>query len=122
MTSDILDVLRLHSRSLQVCLGSAELPSAHETSKPLRQVMYGLLVPGQQVLEKDRVGLHAKEISVQPIITATLEDLPLLSLPEVTQLTFSKAECLNAMSEGVSFAILSAGGAPSAASGVAGSA
>lgn len=102
LTPDILDVLRLQTRSLQVCVGSAELPSAHETSKPLRQVMYGLLVPCKQVLEKDRVGLHAEEIGVQPVIPATLKTLSLLLLPKVIQLTFSKAECLNAFSEGVS--------------------
>lgn len=86
MTSDILDVLRLQSRGFQVAVGSAQLPSANETSKPLRQVMYGLLVPHRQVLENDRVGLHVEEISVLPVITATLKDLQLLSLPKVIQL------------------------------------
>lgn len=86
MTPDILDVLRLQSRSLQVCVGSAELPSAHETSKPLRQVMYGLLVPHRRVQEKDRVGIDVKEIDVQSVINVTLEDLPLLALPKVIQL------------------------------------
>lgn len=85
MTPDILDVLRLQSRSLQVCVGSTELPSTHET--PLRQVMYGLLEPHREVQEKDRVCLHLKSTGVQPVITAALEDLPLLALPEVIQLS-----------------------------------
>lgn len=76
-------MLRLQSRRLNVAVGLAGLPSAHGTSKPLRQVMYGLLVPHRQVQEMDRVGLHAKEIGVQPIITATLKDCGLLSLPKV---------------------------------------
>lgn len=85
MTPEVLDVLRLQRRSLQVCVDSAELPSAHETSKPLRQVMYGLLVPHRQVQEQDRKGLDVNSSDVQTIIMTTLKDLTLLELPQVIQ-------------------------------------
>lgn len=101
MTPDILDVLRLQSRRLHLVLASAGLPSVHETSKPLRQVMYGLLELRCQVLEMDRVGLHVEEINVQPVITPTLKGLHLLSLPKVIQLSYSNAQCLCVFSEEV---------------------
>lgn len=89
-------------------VGSAELLSAHQTSEPLRQVMYGLLVPRRQVVEMDRVGLNLNNICVQPVVTATIKDLPLVLLPKVIQfphqmnhLPHCNAECLRAISEGV---------------------
>lgn len=89
MTSKILDVLRLKNRGLNYCVDSAELPSAHETSRPLRQVMYGLLRlccdlnPSWEVVEIDRVDLNLSNIPVQPIDTATSKQLQLNSLHQV---------------------------------------
>lgn len=135
MTSCILDVLRLRSRSLSPCVGSATLyDSAHQTSKPLRQVMYGLLSPQldppMEVVERDRVGLNLTESRVQAVIPAAIMDLPLASLPEVAELPCRNTECLSAISGGplncsmnfcTSDVPLPPGRSPPAASGVAGS-
>lgn len=90
ITTDILDVLRLQQRVLSICVGSTDLPSAYLTSKPLRQVMYGLLLPAWgsnmplKVTETDRVGLKLGDIPITPIFTITSKHLQLNSLHKVT--------------------------------------
>lgn len=89
ITTDILDVLRLQQRVLSICVGSTDLPSPYLTSTPLRQVMYGLLLPGWdldmpvEVTETDRVGLKLRDIPVNPVFTITSKHLQLDSLHKV---------------------------------------
>lgn len=62
------------------------MPSAHLTSRPLRQVMYGLLLGrGTQlhVDEFDRDGQHMKFIPVQPTFKGVAKQLKLDSLDKV---------------------------------------
>lgn len=89
LTSDILDVLRLQRLNLSFSVGLAEMPSANLTSRPLRQVIYGLLLghildrDGPiKVRERDREGLELRIIPVPPTFTTTR--LQLSSLNQVT--------------------------------------
>lgn len=91
MTTDILEVLRLKRRVLGICVGSIDLPSAYLTSRPLRRVMYGLLLPEWhssihpvEVVETDRVGLKLEDIRVSPVFQITSENLQLDSLHKVS--------------------------------------
>lgn len=91
VTPDILDVLRLRKNSLSCPVGLTNMPSAHLPSRPLRQVMYGLLLPGcglnlnrpMEVEERDRVGDQLKTIPVQPTFTTVTKQLLLSSLDKV---------------------------------------
>lgn len=91
VTPDILDVLRLRRNGLSCLVELAYMPSAHLTSRPLRQVMYGLLLPGcglnlnrsVEVEERDRVDLQLKIIPVQPTYSAVTKQLLLSSLDQV---------------------------------------
>lgn len=91
MTMDILEVLRLKRRVLTICVGSTDLPSAYLTSRPLRQVMYGLLLHEwcsgfpAEVVETDRVGLKLEDIPVSPAFQITSDNLQLNSLHEVSR-------------------------------------
>ncbi|XP_076593494.1 single-strand DNA endonuclease ASTE1 [Chaetodon auriga] len=83
LPSDILDVLLLRRMSLSCTVDTADTPSAHLTSRPLRQVMYGLLLgeEGQLwVTERDRDGLQLTDIPVLPVFTRVTQQLTLSSL------------------------------------------
>lgn len=93
VTSDILDVLRLQRLNLSCSVGLAEMPSANLTSRPLRQVTYGLLLghildldldldEHIKVKERDREGLELRFTLVKP--TFTTSRLQLSSLNQVT--------------------------------------
>jgi len=80
----ILDLLLLQRMQLTFPVGPAHLPSAHLVSRPLRQVMYGLLLGGgRQVVERDRHGLQLAFIPVQPTFTGGSGQLLLPSLDQV---------------------------------------
>ncbi|XP_034029590.1 protein asteroid homolog 1-like isoform X2 [Thalassophryne amazonica] len=84
LSGDVLDILLLHRISLGYPVDCADLPSAHLTSRPLRQLMYGLLLgPGQQVEEMDRDGLRVRKVRVHSAVTEDTKWLPLHSLQEV---------------------------------------
>ncbi|XP_074510377.1 single-strand DNA endonuclease ASTE1-like [Sebastes fasciatus] len=83
LTDDILDVLLLRRMSLSYPVDHADMPSAHLTSRPLRQVMYGLLLgDGPEVEERDRDGLELRFIPVRPAITDATQQLTLSSLDQ----------------------------------------
>lgn len=84
LSADTLDVLLLQ----RVCLGCpvdrADKPSANLTSRPLRQVMYGLLLGrGRTVLETDRELLELRSIHVHPTFPGVTRQLELNSLDKV---------------------------------------
>ncbi|XP_072249566.1 single-strand DNA endonuclease ASTE1 [Leuresthes tenuis] len=86
LTSDILDVLLLQRLSLRTAVDHADLPSCNLTSRPLRQLMYGLLLGRggpQQVVERDRDGLRLTFIPVKPSFSSLTEQISLSSLPEM---------------------------------------
>ncbi|KAM4736451.1 LOW QUALITY PROTEIN: single-strand DNA endonuclease ASTE1 [Anableps anableps] len=86
LSGDILDVLRLHRMGLGTGIESEDLPSTNQTSRPLRQVMYGLLLGSRKSIlvdEIDRDGLELISIPVKPTFTRTSERLRLRSLQEV---------------------------------------
>ncbi|KAL3056218.1 hypothetical protein OYC64_018831 [Pagothenia borchgrevinki] len=77
----ILDVLLLQRMSFSVFVDLAAAPSAHLTARPLRQVMYGLLLgEGREVIERDREGLQLRLISVKTASTASSLQLSLQTL------------------------------------------
>ncbi|XP_071390845.1 single-strand DNA endonuclease ASTE1-like [Centroberyx affinis] len=83
LTSDMLDVLLLKRVRLGVMVDHGSLPSAHLTSRPLRQVMYGLLLGGGRRLrveESDREGLRLGSCMVRPALRGVAEQLKLDSL------------------------------------------
>lgn len=95
LTPDILDVLQLHRMSLGFPVDHADMPSAYLTSRPLRQVMYGLLLGrGKSVHERDRYGLELKFILVQPTFTGVTKQLALNSLDKVKLLGFQTNKCV----------------------------
>ncbi|XP_030248945.1 protein asteroid homolog 1-like isoform X2 [Sparus aurata] len=82
LPSDILDVLLLQRMNLGYPVAHADTPSAYLTSRPIRQVMYGLLLGcrGGPVQERDREGLQLKFIPVQPAFRGVAKQLQLNSL------------------------------------------
>lgn len=91
LTPDVLDVLLLHRKPLSFPVDHADLPSAHLTSRPLRQVTYGLLLSKgkhHQVTERDRDGLQLTFIPVKPVFTGLTKRLRLNSLDKVKLLGF----------------------------------
>ncbi|XP_039974584.1 protein asteroid homolog 1 [Xiphias gladius] len=86
LTGDILDVLQLQRMSLSISVDHRDVPSANLTSRPLRQVMYGLLLGGAkplQVEERDREGLRLKIVPVLPAFRGVAQPLVLGSLNQV---------------------------------------
>ncbi|KAF3692447.1 Protein asteroid -like protein 1 [Channa argus] len=81
---DILNVLLLErSRCLSIPVDHSAMPTACLTSRPLRQVMYGLLLGGGKdirVKEPEIFGLQLKCVNVQPIFKGVIQQLPLNSL------------------------------------------
>eukprot|EP00064_Thunnus_orientalis_P021363 superscaffoldBa00006427_g21524 len=83
LTTDILDVLLLKRMSLSFPVDHGNMPSACLTSRPIRQVMYGLLLGrGTQlhVEERDRDGLQLKFNPVHPTFKGVAKQLKLDSL------------------------------------------
>uniref|UniRef100_A0A8C9XA93 XPG N-terminal domain-containing protein n=1 Tax=Sander lucioperca TaxID=283035 RepID=A0A8C9XA93_SANLU len=114
LTSDILDVLLLRRNSLHNPVEHADMPSSQLTSRPLRQLMYGLLLgEGEEVMERDRNGLQIDFIPVKAVVPGTCQHLKLNSLDQVNLLgVLSLAEpslCLQVLLEalGVTEASLS---------------
>ncbi|XP_026172721.1 LOW QUALITY PROTEIN: single-strand DNA endonuclease ASTE1 [Mastacembelus armatus] len=71
LTADVLDVLLLQRMSLSFPVDKDDMPSACLTSRPLRQLMYGLLLGrggARHVEETDRVGLQLKIIKVPKVV------------------------------------------------------
>lgn len=88
MSPDILDVLLLQRMSFSFPVDHADMPSSHLISRPLRQLLYGLLLgKGKEVTERDRDGLQLKFIPVQAVVTAVTKKLKLDSLDQVRQHT-----------------------------------
>ncbi|XP_068567693.1 single-strand DNA endonuclease ASTE1 [Cebidichthys violaceus] len=84
LPQDLLDVLLLNRMSLGTFVDHRDWPSAHRTSRTLRQVMYGLLLgEGGEVTERDRDGLELDFTTVRPCFTETSRDLVLSSLDQV---------------------------------------
>lgn len=86
LNGDILDVLLLHRLSLSIPVDHADMPSACLTSRPLRQVMYGLLLGKGKpcvVEERDRDGLQLKVIPVQRIVKGVVRRQALNLLDKV---------------------------------------
>ncbi|XP_061574588.1 protein asteroid homolog 1-like [Cololabis saira] len=85
LTSDILDVLQLQRMSLGFPVEPRDRPSVYVISRPIRQVMYGLLLGGEaslQVTERDRDGSHLIYVPVRPAFSETSKRLRLSSLHE----------------------------------------
>ncbi|XP_078143183.1 single-strand DNA endonuclease ASTE1-like [Centroberyx gerrardi] len=83
LTEDILDVLLLKRIGLGPMVDHGSLPSAYLTSRPLRQVMYGLLLGGGQsvrVEESDREDLRLSSCMVHPALRGVAQQLKLDSL------------------------------------------
>lgn len=91
LTSDILDVLLLQRYNLSVPVDHGDMPSINLTSRPLRQVMYGLLLGKRrhmEVNERDRDGLQLKVIPVKPAVRGVARQLTPDSLDQVKLLGF----------------------------------
>lgn len=91
LAGDILDILLLQRLTLSTPVDHADKPSACLTSRPLRQVMYGLLLGRgnpRGVEERDREGLQLKVILVQQIFKGVIQRLALNSLDKVKLLGF----------------------------------
>ncbi|XP_060905472.1 protein asteroid homolog 1 [Labrus mixtus] len=80
LNSNVLHVLLFSSINLSCPVGRADFPSAHLTSRPIRQVMYRLLLGETLVNENDREGLQLKSFQVQPAASGVPEELELKSL------------------------------------------
>uniref|UniRef100_A0A672GRB6 Uncharacterized protein n=1 Tax=Salarias fasciatus TaxID=181472 RepID=A0A672GRB6_SALFA len=72
LTSDVLDVLLLRRMHLRFTVETAELPNANLTSRPLRRLMYGLLLGRERppVQEMDREGLQFQFVPVTPTVSS----------------------------------------------------
>lgn len=94
LPSDILDVLLLQRMNLGCPVADADTPSAYLTSRPIRQVMYGLLLGrrGGPVQERDREGFQLKFIPVQPAFRGVAMQLQLNSLDQVKLSGFSETD------------------------------
>ncbi|XP_053288163.1 protein asteroid homolog 1 [Pleuronectes platessa] len=86
LSGDILNVLQLHRKGLRMPVDHGDMPSAALTSRPLRQLLYGLLLgrdTGLLVEEWDRDGLKLDPIPVQPDVRSVTPGLELRSLNKV---------------------------------------
>ncbi|XP_061574093.1 protein asteroid homolog 1-like [Cololabis saira] len=85
LTPNILDVLQLQKTSLGFAVEPRDRPSVYVISRPIRQVMYGLLLGGEtslKVMERDRDGSQLINVPVQPAFTETSQRQRLSSLHE----------------------------------------
>lgn len=91
MSTDILEVLHFKKRFLPICVGSTDQPCPYLISRPLRQVLYGLLLPERdsgfptEVAETNRVGLKLEETLLVPDFQISSENLSLDSLHKVSR-------------------------------------
>ncbi|XP_029929075.1 protein asteroid homolog 1-like [Myripristis murdjan] len=79
----ILDVLQLKRMNCAAMVEHSSLPSAYLASRPIRQVMYGLLLGDGwriRVEENDRKGLLQTSVMVRPVCRGAAEQLSLDSL------------------------------------------
>ncbi|XP_029929070.1 protein asteroid homolog 1-like [Myripristis murdjan] len=76
----IPSVLRLRRARLPAMVEHKSLPSAHIASRPIRQVMYGLLLGEEEVEENDRKGLLLASFMVQSVCRGAAGQLSLDSL------------------------------------------
>ncbi|CAL8354380.1 unnamed protein product [Arctogadus glacialis] len=78
------DLLMHKSTILQIQVESSDLQSSNLTSRPIRQVLYGLLLGqgGGEVEEVDRDGLELASVKVQPLVQGAAQTLSLDSLPQ----------------------------------------
>ncbi|XP_059909174.1 protein asteroid homolog 1-like isoform X1 [Gadus macrocephalus] len=82
--ADILHLL-VHKRKILPTQVEHRAPqSSNLASRPIRQVLYGLLLGGGRgkVLEVDRVGKGAASVKVQPLVQGAAKTLRLDSLPQ----------------------------------------
>ncbi|XP_047454497.1 protein asteroid homolog 1 [Mugil cephalus] len=85
LTTDVLDVLLMQRVSLSIVVEHRDLPPVSLTSRPIRQLIYGLLLgpdTSLQVMERTRDGLQLNYIPVKPTFTRVTERLRLSSLPQ----------------------------------------
>ncbi|CAL8236744.1 unnamed protein product [Arctogadus glacialis] len=77
------DILVHRRKFLRIQVECIDLQSSNLTSRPIRQVMYGLLLGqgGGEVEEVDRVGLDLVSVKVQPLVQGAAQRLRLDSLP-----------------------------------------
>ncbi|XP_051577904.1 protein asteroid homolog 1-like isoform X2 [Myxocyprinus asiaticus] len=87
MSSYIIDVLVLQRNTLRSQVEDFELPSSNETSRPIRQVLYGVLLLGEQQTE-DKLMAAAKESTGTSKCYVDEYDREQLTL------TFSKVEAI----------------------------
>ncbi|KAM9309449.1 single-strand DNA endonuclease ASTE1 isoform 2-T2 [Pholidichthys leucotaenia] len=86
LPGDVLDILVLKRLNLSIAVEHQCLFSSNLTSRPLRQVMYGLLLGGgasTQVVERDRDGLQLTFVPVKPTTSGVSQQVQLSSLHEV---------------------------------------
>ncbi|CAL8354549.1 unnamed protein product [Arctogadus glacialis] len=78
------DILMHRRKILRIQVESSNLKSSNLTSRPIRQVLYGLLLGqgGGEVEEVDRVGLEPKGVKVRPLVKGAAQRLTLDSLPQ----------------------------------------
>ena len=79
------DILMHRRKILRIQVESSNLKSSNLTSRPIRQVLYGVLLAqgGGEVEEVDRVGLEPNRVKVQPLVQGAAQRLRLDSLPQV---------------------------------------
>uniref|UniRef100_A0A673A9U7 XPG N-terminal domain-containing protein n=1 Tax=Sphaeramia orbicularis TaxID=375764 RepID=A0A673A9U7_9TELE len=97
LSPNILDVLVLGRMSLSTTVDHKDKPSAVLVSRPIRQVMYALLLGircPRGVEERDRVGLELKVTSVQPAFRGVKPQLNLNSLHKA-----ESSQCLQVLLE-----------------------
>ncbi|KAM4600320.1 single-strand DNA endonuclease ASTE1-like [Polymixia lowei] len=85
LSTYIRDILMLKIMPLSTVVDYEDLPSANLISRPIRQVMYGLLLgvrDGVQVEELDRENLNRVKIPVRPVFRGGAQQLKLDSLHE----------------------------------------
>ncbi|XP_059909350.1 protein asteroid homolog 1-like isoform X2 [Gadus macrocephalus] len=78
------DILMHRPKILRIQVESSNLKSSNLTSRPIRMVLYGVLLAqgGGEVEEVDRVGLEPKRVKVQPLVQGAAQRLRLDSLPQ----------------------------------------
>ena len=88
------DILVHRRKFLRIQVECSSLQSSNLTSRPIRQVLYGLLLGqgGGEVEEWDRDGLELIGVKVQPLVQGAAQTLRLDSLPQVGLRTHSTGQ------------------------------
>ncbi|CAL8238446.1 unnamed protein product, partial [Lota lota] len=78
------DILVNKRKILRIQVEHSDRQSSSLISKPIRQVLYGLLLGrgGAKVLEVDRVGLEIKRVMVKPVVQGAAQTLRMNSLTQ----------------------------------------